>query len=393
MTYFKLNPECYLISGKAKAAIYDLITGNVFGLNEKEKEVLVMCENGVPVENIRGGKNILEEVCDKLLGEFYPNRIFVEKLRLGSPIHDYQPGNPIELERVFLEINNSCDYDCWFCGYHGIRRTLGCFGCNKWKENGEPMSVDRVKRLVKEIKKLGCKILYITGGDLTLDWDRTLEIAECAENLLDKVYIMLNEKKISTVIEDLNELKVHPVIQTEIDSMQKAFGLNSFTILLVTTPDEFEKARSASQRLLKEVDRNITIKVDFVSKDFGLLKSHKTRIPLLKIPRVNTQVFWHNKKWHPCLGKSLAITYDGRVLPCPMMRNYSFGNIKDKELYKIFEGKKEIEKFWNLTLDNIEKCKGCEFRYACSDCRALEENLTGKLKGKRLCNYEPEEGK
>jgi radical SAM protein with 4Fe4S-binding SPASM domain len=76
-----------------------------------------------------------------------------------------------------------------------------------------------------------------------------------------------------------------------------------------------------------------------------------------------------------------------------MMRNHSFANVRNKELWTIFERQMEdIDNFWKLNLDKIEKCTSCEFRYACTDCRALEQGLTGKLTGKILCSYNPKEG-
>jgi radical SAM protein with 4Fe4S-binding SPASM domain len=75
------------------------------------------------------------------------------------------------------------------------------------------------------------------------------------------------------------------------------------------------------------------------------------------------------------------------------MRRHKFGNVRNSEIYTVFEKEwRSIYEFWGLNLDKIDRCTGCEFRYACTDCRALEENLTGKLDGKRLCSYNPKEG-
>ncbi len=112
-----------------------------------------------------------------------------------------------------------------------------------------------------------------------------------------------------------------------------------------------------------------------------------------KLNPPNMHQFLHNIKHHPCLGNMLTICHDGNVIPCPMMRRYSFGNVRDKALYTIFEKRMDdINKFWDLTLDDIESCTECEFRYACGDCRALEESLTGRLNGKIMCSYNPKEG-
>lgn len=76
------------------------------------------------------------------------------------------------------------------------------------------------------------------------------------------------------------------------------------------------------------------------------------------------------------------------------MRNHPLGNVANEGLYTVFEkGMEMINKIWKLTLNNIEKCKDCELRYSCADCRALEERLTKKIDGKATCSYNPSEGK
>jgi len=156
-------------------------------------------------------------------------------------------------------------------------------------------------------------------------------------------------------------------------------------LLLTVRPEEFKNLKGINSK---------KVMIDFVSEDFSYLPPDMPLTSKRKLAKESMYQFFHNIKYHPCIGNILTISHTGNVLPCPMMRDHVLGNIRDRELYTIFEkGKEEIDKFWNLTLDNIEKCRDCEFRYACNDCRALEEKLTGKLTGKRLCNYEPEEGK
>ena len=42
-------------------------------------------------------------------------------------------------------------------------------------------------------------------------------------------------------------------------------------------------------------------------------------------------------------------------------------------------------------MDRIRTCKVCELRYACDDCRILEEKLTNKLEKKKNCNHNSKE--
>ena len=375
--YFRLNPECYFIKGSRCGAIYDLIEGNIYALDSEETKLVESCEKNVEKEN-----KILENLKKLCLGNFYEKIVYIEKLRLGSPIEESQPGHPPQLNRAFLEINNSCNRNCWFCGYHGIKRSWGCMGCNKWNEDGETLTTERWKEIIDELKRLDCKDIFITGGDLILAWDKTMDILDYADGKFRKIYITLHEQSFSEKIVKYLTDKAQPIVQTEhLDSIQSEDSI----FLLTVRPEEFKNRKDINSK---------KVMIDFVSEDFSSLPPDMPLTSKRKLAKESMYQFFHNIKYHPCIGNTLAISHTGNVLPCPMMRNHVLGNIRDRELYTLFEnGKEEIDKFWNLTLDNIEKCRDCEFRYACNDCRALEEKLTGKLEGKRLCDYEPEEGK
>lgn len=377
--YFRLNPECYLIKGKCGGAIYDLIDGNIYTLEPPERQILENCEKNEIVDK----EELLDDLKERCLGNYYEKKIYVEKLRVGSPIEEEQPGHPPKLNRVFLEINNSCQRNCWFCGYNGIKRSLGCMGCNKWRDEEEPLSIERLEDLLDELEDLSCKDIFLTGGDLTLAWEKVLRVLNYAEGKFKKIYMILHQESLSK--ERIEEVrgKTHLIVQTS-SPASIDYESDEFTYIVPIEPEKFESLKL----------RNKGVMVDFVSKDFTGLPSDLPLVSKKKVRKANLYRFSHNLKYHPCLGGTLAISYGGRVLPCPLLRNHSFGSIKNKELYRIFENeRREIEKYWHLTLDKIERCKNCEFRYVCNDCRALEEKLTGKLDGKGLGNYDPEKGK
>ena len=50
-------------------------------------------------------------------------------------------------------------------------------------------------------------------------------------------------------------------------------------------------------------------------------------------------------------------------------------------------------KFWRHSKEDVQRCRGCENRYACMDCASLEEYIDQDEKYLSvLCNYNPEEG-
>lgn len=359
--YFRLNPECYFVRGKKKGAIYDLIEGDIYSLEPEETELIERAERNEPADT----DELFKKMESLNIGHFYEKPVYIEKLRIGSPIEEYQPGHPPQLNRAFLEINDSCSKDCSFCGT--VHRSLGCMGCNVWNE-GRSLSTERWMDIVDQLADLGCKELFISGGDLTQEWDRTLRIIDHVRARMN-VYVKIHNDFFHRVRKDIEE-RATPVIQLDInDKLPETDGVFLFTV-------------SSAEAIPASLPEKSMI--DYTSKDFPYKR---------KIPKTNLYQFFHNTKFHPCLGGSITISVSGNVLPCPMMRDRVIGNVEKKELYDLFlEKKEEIEKYWNLTLDSVEKCKACEFRYACTDCRALEEKLTGDLYGKKLCNYDPEKG-
>ena len=93
-----------------------------------------------------------------------------------------------------------------------------------------------------------------------------------------------------------------------------------------------------------------------------------------------------------CLHKKIGIDINGDIRNCPAMPQ-RFGNIKDITLEEALNHK-EFRQYWNLTKDQIEVCKDCEFRNICTDCRAYTEqthtNEAGLDTSKPLkCGYSP----
>jgi radical SAM protein with 4Fe4S-binding SPASM domain len=376
--FFRLNPECYYVKGEHSGAIYDLIEGSVYSLDTNENELILNCEkNG----NVSTTDTRLIEMKKKCLGNFYDKRIFVEKLRVGTPLQDALQGKPPSLTSVLLEINNSCNESCWYCGSKGVHRSSGCLGCNTWpEEKGTPLMPEEWKIIIDGLADLNCQSLFFTGGDLTLAWGLTRELLDYAQQKFPQICVIVNSKRFtSTFAEDLKG-KAFPIIQT--DDITKINADDRY--LLIVNENENSDTQSLSSKM---------VQIDSVSRDFSQIPRDSCLISKTKIQKTDIFRFSHTRKEHPCLGNTLTVSWKGDVLPCPLLRKYSLGSMKDMQLYEIFMKNAEgIKKFWNMSLENIPKCKMCEFKYACNDCRALEEALTGDLYGKKLCRYDVRQG-
>jgi len=94
--------------------------------------------------------------------------------------------------------------------------------------------------------------------------------------------------------------------------------------------------------------------------------------------------------YNTCLNRKISIDIDGNIKNCPSMTK-SFGNIKDTTLDEALN-KPEFKKYWNLKKDDITKCKDCEFRHICTDCRAYIEDPEDIYSAPLKCGYDPHTG-
>ena len=65
-----------------------------------------------------------------------------------------------------------------------------------------------------------------------------------------------------------------------------------------------------------------------------------------------------------------------------------FGNIKNTTLEEAIN-KQGFKKYWDVTKDQIVKCKDCEFRHVCTDCRAYTDNPQDSYAAPLKCGYDP----
>ena len=95
-------------------------------------------------------------------------------------------------------------------------------------------------------------------------------------------------------------------------------------------------------------------------------------------------------KFNGCLNRKVSIDVMGNIRNCPSMVT-SFGNIKTTSLVDAVQ-LAGLQENWSIAKDLIEICQDCEFRYACSDCRAYVEDPYN-LRSKPLkCGYDPYNG-
>lgn len=71
-----------------------------------------------------------------------------------------------------------------------------------------------------------------------------------------------------------------------------------------------------------------------------------------------------------------------------MMRGPGYANAKSTDFFELHENA-SYQQMSELSKDEIDGCKDCEFRYACFDCRPDAMGNSGDIKRKPACGYDP----
>jgi radical SAM protein with 4Fe4S-binding SPASM domain len=96
-----------------------------------------------------------------------------------------------------------------------------------------------------------------------------------------------------------------------------------------------------------------------------------------------------NKQYNSCWGASIAFTADGSVRPCVHSQL-----IIDRQAILALEDVdgliEQMQPYWHLTKDKVNKCLACEFRHLCFDCREIAWRQNGDiLSPNPNCKYNP----
>jgi SPASM domain peptide maturase of grasp-with-spasm system len=104
----------------------------------------------------------------------------------------------------------------------------------------------------------------------------------------------------------------------------------------------------------------------------------------------NIPHFTESQHHNTCLNRKISIDEHGEIRNCPSMPK-SWGNIKDTKLIDVVNNP-EFQKLWHIKKDDISKCKDCEFRHICTDCRAYREDPDDLYSAPLKCGYDPYTG-
>ncbi len=108
-----------------------------------------------------------------------------------------------------------------------------------------------------------------------------------------------------------------------------------------------------------------------------------------------TRAFYERVRHHGrCFPGKVAVRADGTVFPCVFFRGLTLGNLQEDSLDAILR-RESYQELSERSIDSIDGCRDCEFRYACYDahCRAMPAAWGAAPDAKiPSCRYDPHSG-
>lgn len=340
--YLHLYADCICVKGASNSAIYDLTNSAIIFFQSDFYEVLqylVGDRIGIVLEKIESAKT------KKLVIEFID---FLEKHELITFLDDTSSFPSIEEKWEIPAIvqNAIIDLDTIFHDFDKIFSELDELGCQfvQIRCFSNLLNIEKLNEILFRARHKS-----IESVELILKYDEVIN---------DKIYIDLVEE--NPIIASLT---IHSAPQEK--NLTIKYGCNDNLSPLVAKEIYF---------VTQTIDSQI----------------HCGVIAVKHLNAPNVANFFETKLYNGCLNRKVSIDALGEIKNCPSMSE-SYGNINDTSLNSAIN-KIGFQDKWHITKDQIEICKDCELRYACSDCRAYLEDPKNIYSKPLKCGYNPYSG-
>lgn len=390
-----LGRDLWLVEGAIRWAIYDLEKGTIIQITRWAGNFLkrTIELSGSIQDKILVLQKKAQQIYKIIHAESSVERLFDKPIDQDFAFPNYM---------IWIEVTDTCNQKCLQCYTKSIVR-------------GNVLNQEVLRKLIIQASQLKFEQIQFTGGEPFLypnlwhfiDYARELgsiPLIEIYSNLTlitDKDVELMKKynTKIATTL-----LGSCPDVHDECTTVKGSF--NNFIENIRKVRDAGIEFRVGVVRM-PENQGDMT-RIEALMREEGLISKEKSYAPDDVRPvgrgeeypvsaseqssglylHIDRKFFNMAYQWNTCWGGELAVTSKGDVLPCIFARDQIMGNVHYQDLQKIVYG--PAQKYWSIVSSKIDKCRNCEYRFACIDCRVLSLKAGKGFHGEpQRCNYDP----
>ena len=328
---FKFNPNAFVVSGASRSLLCDL-ERNAYSLVPNAMAKIILdeeCETICSVVDKYCKSNSEEEI----VAEYFASLIEKDLIFFTDNPQYYKKLSlewdvPAEVTNAIIDLNNSNNYD--------------------------------YIQAIGQLPKLGCRNIQIRSYTSFLTQQVSDVLDSLNTSIVESVQFIIpyrdgvEVQKLIALIEKYPRIRFIQLYDAPFDS--EIYSDNIGSVLMISM-----KGSLSSQLCC------------------GVVSRHYFSIAI--------PTFTESQHHNTCLNRKISIDTHGNIKNCPSLPE-SYGNIRDTTLREALE-KPGFKKYWNITKDQIEVCRDCEFRYICTDCRAYIEDPENIHSKPLKCGYNP----
>ena len=406
--YYSLHHHCRIVRGACRAAIYDFKSGKVWSINHSAFTLLTnSCIS--PIEEYTHPDQdkkdfelaFLRNLTEKKLGEFRDS---------PGPYETPMTDPKVRLEFLWLELTSAGNNRCLHCYSESTSTSFPSKPVllERWKTvigevrlegaeaiqliGGEPLLYPHWQDLVLTAKNFGYSLIEIFTNATLIDDGCIKFFQECKVNIATTIYAD-NEEIHNRITQNPTSFKK---TLTAIEKLQEAgIPLRIASIVMKQNEEAVPGILSLYKKWNMDGAFPDIIRPTGRGNDEELLPTQYQRPEITPPFYTDEYSFALGQHYNSCLAGKLAITSSGDVIPCIFARSQICGNILSTPLSEIIT-KSPLTNCWETTKNQIKKCKDCEYRFACSDCRPLAQSMSPNndwFSEPKNCHYDPYTGK
>jgi len=330
--HIKLFANCIPVKGANRSSICDLQRNEVKLIPNDLYKILT--GNTTQIGNIKSNfDNKFDETIDEYFNFLIDNELaFTTETPELFPELSKEWHEPTEINNAILDISEKSDYN--------------------------------ILDALIQIDNLNCKNIQIRFFKTTTikDITRILEFLETEQSFITSVDFIFPYTNKESIKNDCDLL------------IAKHKRINSLTVYNYIENDFIPPTYTSDSGCIIYTTENITS-----NKHCGIISPN--------LFAINIKNYTEGLTNNSCLNKKISIDEFGTIKNCPSM-SQGFGNIIKTNLNSALN-KRSFKKHWDITKDQIEVCKDCEFRHICTDCRAYKEDPEDMYSKPLKCGYDP----